>query len=113
MIKQKEDVVYIADPSPEWRYWSPIKIGEALSLTIALQKDQAIALMLNKYQAQAGDKFKSGAPAQSKAVFGAVNGILGNQIKNNGDEVGRQAYQFDISEALAKTKMVDRSLITK
>ena len=68
--------------------------------------------MLNKYQAQAGDKFKSGT-AQSKASFGAVNGILGNQIKNNGDEVGRQAYQFDISEALAKTKMVDRSLITK
>jgi len=37
VIKQKDDVVYISDPSPEWRYWSHIKIGDALALTISLQ----------------------------------------------------------------------------
>ena len=36
VIKQKDDVVYIADPSPNWKFWSPIKIGNALSLTISL-----------------------------------------------------------------------------
>lgn len=42
VIKQKDDVVYIADPASDWRYWSPVKIGGeqgALSLTISLQKD--------------------------------------------------------------------------
>lgn len=54
VIKQKDDVVYIADPSSDWRYWSPIRIGGeqgALSLTISLQKDQAIGLLLKKYNA--------------------------------------------------------------
>lgn len=36
VIKQKDDVVYIADPSPNWKFWSPIKVGNALSLTISL-----------------------------------------------------------------------------
>ena len=62
VIKQKEDVVYIADPSPEWGYWSPIKIGGdqgALSITISLQKDQAIGLLLKKYNAQGSEKFST------------------------------------------------------
>lgn len=42
VIKQKDDVVYISDPSPDWKYWSPLKIGGengSLSITISLQKD--------------------------------------------------------------------------
>jgi len=24
VIKQKDDVVYISDPNPDWRFWSPL-----------------------------------------------------------------------------------------
>ena len=114
VIKQKDDVVYIADPSPEWRFWSPIKIGDSLSLTISLQKDQAIALLLNKYNAQAGDTFKSVASSKVTTQFGAVNGILGNQIKKSYDgQAKASAYEFDLSGPLQKTHMISRSLVTK
>ena len=106
VIKQKDDVVYIADPSPSWKFWSPIKIGDALSLTISLQKDQAIALLLNKYNASSGDTLAPIGSQKIKTKFGSVNYLLG-------DQSGSANYEVDISQSLNKTKMVDRSLITK
>jgi hypothetical protein len=40
VIKQKDDVVYISDPSSNWRFWSPLRIGGdsgSLSIAISLQ----------------------------------------------------------------------------
>ena len=105
VIKQKDDVVYIADPSPSWKFWSPIKIGNALSLTISLQKDQAIALLLNKYNATSSDTLGTAISSKIKTKFGAVNYLLSNQSDAH--------YEVDISHTLQKTKMVDRSLVTK
>jgi len=54
VIKQKEDVVYISEPRPEWRYWSPLQIGGdkgSLSITISIRHSQAIALLLRKFNA--------------------------------------------------------------
>ena len=90
VIKQKDDVVYIADPSPSWKFWSPIKIGDALSLTISLQKDQAIALLLNKYNASSGDTLAPIGSQKIKTKFGSVNYLLG-------DQSGSTNYEVDIS----------------
>jgi hypothetical protein len=27
VTKQKDDVVYISDPNPEWKFWSALRIG--------------------------------------------------------------------------------------
>ena len=54
VTKQKDDVVYISDPSPDWKFWSPLRIGGdqgALSITISLQSNLAIALLLRKFNA--------------------------------------------------------------
>jgi hypothetical protein len=50
VIKQKDDVVYISDPRADWKYWGTLKIGQqgTPAITISLQKDQAIALLLKK-----------------------------------------------------------------
>ena len=69
--------MYIADPNPEWRYWSPLKVGDVPSLTISIQKDQAIALLLKKYNAQGTEKFSTGSSNKVKARFGTVNNSLG------------------------------------
>jgi hypothetical protein len=54
VIKQKDDVVYISDPKADWRYWGALKVGDkgTPAITISLQKDQAIALLLKKSNAQ-------------------------------------------------------------
>ena len=39
VIKQKDDVVYITEPSLEWKFWSPVRVGGengALAIVIAL-----------------------------------------------------------------------------
>ena len=54
VFKQKDDVIYITDPNPEWQFWSPLRVGGEkgpLSIAISLQKDQTIALLLRKYNA--------------------------------------------------------------
>jgi hypothetical protein len=50
VIKQKDDVVYISDPKADWKYWGALKVGQqgTPAITISLQKDQAIALLLKK-----------------------------------------------------------------
>jgi hypothetical protein len=50
IYQQKEDVIYIRNPDPRWKYLSLLNIGKhRQALTIALQKDKAIALLLNKH----------------------------------------------------------------
>ena len=81
MIKQKDDVVYIADSSADWRFFHPLTIGGesgSLSIAIALQKDQTIALLLRKYNALGKSVLKSsGDEIKIKAAFGAINNALG------------------------------------
>lgn len=77
VIKQKEDVVYISDPNPEWRYWGPLKVGDVPSITISIQNNQAIALLLKKYNALGTEKFSTVSSNKVKARFGAVNNSFG------------------------------------
>lgn len=115
VIKQKDDVVYIADPSPDWRYWSPLKIGGdngSLSITISLQKDQAIALLLRKYNALGSTAFtKPAGGLNVKVKFGSIGNALGQILKEGGSSAGE--YELDISKNLEKTKHVQRTLVKK
>lgn len=114
MIKQKDDVVYISDPREEWGYMSPLRIGGAkgpLSLTISLQKDQAIALLLQKHNVITSDvTISTENSVQVKATFGAINTVLGKTIKEG--ELGN-SFDIDLSSRLAKTSSIHRSIVKK
>ncbi len=111
VIKQKDDVVYISDPKADWRYWGALKVGDkgTPAITISLQKDQAIALLLKKSNAQGTDNINAEGSSKVKAHFGVINNFLGEQL-NETTQPGTE-YQVDFSETLRKTKMVQRSLV--
>ena len=60
---------------------------------------------MNKYNATSSDTLGTAISSKIKTKFGAVNYLLSNQSDAH--------YEVDISHTLQKTKMVDRSLVTK
>jgi F0F1-type ATP synthase alpha subunit len=110
VIKQKDDVVYISDPSPDWAFWSPLRVGGdngSLSIAISLQNEQAIALLLRKYNALGKEVLRSSSLPTMKAAFGAVIDCFGNKIKGAAASV----YDIDITKHLPKTSAVARTLV--
>jgi len=76
--------VYISDPSESWSFWSPLRVGGdsgSLSIAISLQSEQAIALLLRKYNALGKGVLSSASTVRVNAAFGAINDSLGNLIK--------------------------------
>jgi F0F1-type ATP synthase alpha subunit len=60
---------------------------------------------LNKYNASSSDTLNTVISSKIKTKFGAINFLLGDH--------GDSTYEVDISKTLQKTKMVERSLVTK
>ena len=60
---------------------------------------------MNKYNASSTDTLNTVILSKIKTKFGAINFLLGDQTDSN--------YEVDISQTLQKTKMVERSLVTK
>lgn len=60
---------------------------------------------MNKYNASSSDTLNTVISSKIKTKFGAINFLLGDQTDSN--------YEVDISQTLQKTKMVERSLVTK
>lgn len=60
---------------------------------------------MNKYNASSSDTLNTVISSKIKTKFGAINFLLGDQTDSN--------YDVDISQTLQKTKMVERSLVTK
>jgi F0F1-type ATP synthase alpha subunit len=60
---------------------------------------------LNKYNASSTDTLNTVISSKIKTKFGAINFLLGDQSDSN--------YEVDICKTLQKTKMVERSLVTK
>lgn len=60
---------------------------------------------MNKYNASSTDTLNTVISSKIKTKFGAINFLLGDQTDSN--------YEVDISQTLQKTKMVERSLVTK
>ena len=79
-----------------------------------MQKDQAIALLLKKFNALGTDIINNegrDTTTKVKASFGIVNSIQGSQPNENTQaSIG---FEVDFSETLKKTKMVQRSLVQK
>lgn len=80
-MKQKDDVVYIHGVRPDWRFFKPLNIGQnnALSITLALQKDQAIALLLKKQNLVGSlvNTTKEQVEIKNEFSFGSVTNALG------------------------------------
>jgi hypothetical protein len=77
-----------------------------------LQKDQAIALLLKKSNAQGTDIISDqDTSTKLRASFGIVNSFQGSQLNENTQ--ASTGFEVDFSETLKKTKMVQRSLIQK
>lgn len=96
MIKQKDDVVYIQDPSPLWKFWSPIQIDNSPAIVISLQQDQAIALLLKKDHAL-GKQIDENTMKEAhkvKVEFGKVNTLIGRS---------KEGVDFDLCKPLPKT----------
>jgi hypothetical protein len=77
-----------------------------------LQKDQAIALLLKKSNAQGTDIINDegrDTTTTLKASFGIVNSFQGSQL--NEITKASTSFEVDFSETLKKTKMVQRSLV--
>ena len=60
---------------------------------------------MNKYNASSTDTLNTVISSKIKTKFGAINFLLGDQSDSN--------YEVDICKTLQKTKMVERSLVTK
>lgn len=61
---------------------------------------------MNKYNASSSDTLNTVISSKIKTKFGAINFLLGDQSSDS-------HYEVDISKTLQKTKMVERSLVTK
>ena len=60
---------------------------------------------MNKYNASSSDTLNTVISSKIKTKFGSINYLLGDHSDSN--------YEVDISKTLQKTKMVERSLVTK
>lgn len=104
--------MYISDPDISWKFWSPLKIGEnGLSIAIALQKDQAIALLLKKQNAVGNRVTVNEKGAKVKVRFGSVTTMLGQKL-NETESTACKEYELELSENLRRTD-IKRDFIEK
>lgn len=95
--QQKGDVIYIKNPADDWRFGRVVTFGQSEAMLLALHKNQAAALMLNKADAQGSEGFEQQESLPRKFSWGKFQTIAGTDAGS---------FEVDLTSKMPKPALI-------